>query len=55
MLRWAVIFFVIAVLAALAGFGDIPTALAVLARIAALVCILLFIAALVWFLKNERP
>ena len=47
MLNWAVIFFIIALIAAFFGFGGIATASAGIAQILFYVFLLLFVAALI--------
>lgn len=55
MLRWAVIFFVIAIIAALFGFTGIAAAAAGIGRVLFFVFILLFvIALLVGFMQRPR-
>lgn len=55
MLRWALIFFVIALIAALFGFGNIAAAAASIAKIIFFVFLLLFVVALVLGLAKRPP
>ena len=48
MLAWAITFLVIALLAALFGFGGVATAWAGAAQILFVVFLVLFVAALIW-------
>lgn len=47
MLRWALIFFVVAIVAALFGFTDIPSAAAGIAKILFFIFMTLFLIALI--------
>tara|TARA_R110001592_G_scaffold29350_6_gene106545 strand:+ start:914 stop:1090 length:177 start_codon:yes stop_codon:yes gene_type:complete len=55
MLRWAVIFFVIAIIAGVLGFGGIAAGAVDIARILFFVFIVLFIVAAVMHALKGRP
>jgi len=54
MLEWAVSFFVIALIAAVLGFGGIAAGAASIAQILCFVFLALFLASVAWHLKAER-
>ena len=54
MLYWAVVFLVIAIVAALFGFGGIATASAGIAKILFVVFLIVFIVALLFGLRGPR-
>jgi len=54
MLRWALGFFVIAVIAAIFGFGGIATGAADIARLCFFFFIVIFIVSLIWGLATGR-
>ena len=54
MLRWALVFFVVALIAALFGFGGIATAAASIAKVLFFIFLVLFVIALVMNLI-QRP
>lgn len=53
MLRWAVIFFIVAIIAAVFGFGNISESATSIARILFFVFLLLFVLGLVFGLKKK--
>jgi uncharacterized membrane protein YtjA (UPF0391 family) len=55
MLYWAVVFFVIALLAAVFGFTGISVAAAGIARVLFFIFIVLFIISLVFGVRARRP
>lgn len=56
MLRWAVIFFIIAIIAAVFGFGDIAEGATDIAKILFFVFILLFLVSLIMnLMKGKGP
>ena len=54
MLRWALVFFIIALVAALFGFGGIAVAAAGIARILFFIFVVLFLASLIMGLFQRR-
>lgn len=54
MLRYAAIFFVIALVAALFGFGGIAAGAAEIAKVLFFLFLILFVASLVWGLISRR-
>ena len=54
MLRWALGFFIIAVIAGILGFGGIATGAADIARICFFFFIVIFVVSLVWALATGR-
>jgi len=54
MLRYAVLFFVVAVIAALFGFGGLSAGAAQIAKLLFIVFLVLFAVSLVWGLRKER-
>ena len=54
MLRWAVIFFLVAIVAAIFGFGNISAAATDIARILFFVFLVLFVVSLVLHLVRGR-
>ena len=55
MLRWAIAFLIIALVAALLGFGGIAGAATDIARLLFLICAALFVLALIVGVINRRP
>lgn len=55
MLYWALVFFLVAVLAAVFGFGGITAAALGISRILFFVFLVLFVASLVLGLNKRRP
>ena len=55
MLRWAIIFFIIAIVAAIFGFGNIAAAATSIAKILFFIFLVLFLVALVAGLLRGRP
>ncbi|MFW6303158.1 MAG: DUF1328 domain-containing protein [Candidatus Sumerlaeota bacterium] len=55
MLRWAIIFFIIAVVAAIFGFGNIAAAATSIAKILFFIFLVLFLVALIAGLMRGRP
>jgi uncharacterized membrane protein YtjA (UPF0391 family) len=54
MLRWALAFFIIAIIAGILGFGGIATGAADIARICFFFFIVVFLVSLVWGLVTGR-
>jgi len=54
MLRWALAFFIIAVIAGLLGFGGIATGAADIARVCFFFFVVVFLFSLVWGLVTGR-
>lgn len=54
MLRWALAFFIISIIAGLFGFGDIAAGTAEIARVLFYVFIVLFVLSLVYYLVTGR-
>jgi uncharacterized membrane protein YtjA (UPF0391 family) len=54
MLRWALAFFIIAIIAGILGFGGIATGAADIARICFFFFIVVFLCSLVWGLVTGR-
>lgn len=54
MLKWALIFFILAILASIFGFGGLSSAFAGLAQILFFLFIVLFIIALVFGFRGRR-
>jgi len=54
MLRWALVFFIIAIIAGIFGFGGIATGAADIARICFFFFVIVFLASLVWGLVTGR-
>jgi uncharacterized membrane protein YtjA (UPF0391 family) len=54
MLRWALGFFIIAIIAAVFGFGGIATGAAEIARLCFFFFVLIFFVSLVWGLVTGR-
>ena len=54
MLRWALAFFIIAIIAGIFGFGGIATGAADIARICFFFFIVVFVVSLVWGLVTGR-
>ena len=55
MLRWAFIFLIVALAAAILGFGGVAGAAAGIAKILFFVFLLLFVVGLIMHLVNGRP
>jgi uncharacterized membrane protein YtjA (UPF0391 family) len=55
MLRWAVIFFIIAIVAALFGFGNIAAGATDIAKILFFLFLLLFLVSLIMSLVKGKP
>ena len=56
MLRWALTFFIIAIIAAVFGFGGIATGAADIARICFFIFLVVFVVSLVWgLMTGGRP
>ncbi len=55
MLRWVLIFLVLALISALLGFGGLAVSFAEIAKIIFIVFIVLFLIALVMMLMRGRP
>ena len=55
MLRWVVIFLVLALISALLGFGGLATGFAEVAKIIFIVFVVLFVIALIMMLVRGRP
>lgn len=55
MLYWALVFFLVAVLAAIFGFGGITSAALGISKILFVVFLILFVVSLVWGLKGRGP
>ena len=55
MLRWAIIFFVVAVIAAVFGFGCIAAGAADIARILFFIFLVLFVVSAVMHALRDRP
>jgi uncharacterized membrane protein YtjA (UPF0391 family) len=55
MLRWVLIFLVLAVIAALLGFGGLAAGFAEVARIIFFIFVALFVLALIFTLVRGRP
>jgi uncharacterized membrane protein YtjA (UPF0391 family) len=54
MLRWALVFFIIAIIAGIFGFGGIATGAADIARICFFLFIVVFAVSLIWGLATGR-
>jgi len=54
MLRWALAFFIIAIIAGILGFGGIATGAADIARICFFFFVVVFLVSLVWGLVTGR-
>jgi uncharacterized membrane protein YtjA (UPF0391 family) len=54
MLRWALAFFIIAIIAGILGFGGIATGAADIARVCFFFFVIIFLASLVWGLVTGR-
>lgn len=54
MLRWAAVFFIIAVIAAVFGFGGIASGSAEIARVLFFLFLVVFVVSLVWGLMTGR-
>jgi uncharacterized membrane protein YtjA (UPF0391 family) len=54
MLNWVITFFILAVIAAIFGFGGLATGFASIAKFLALVFVVLFVASLVYSLVSGR-
>jgi len=54
MLRWALAFFIIAIMAAIFGFGRIATGASDIARICFFFFIVFFVVSLIWGLATGR-
>ena len=54
MLRWAVAFFIIAIIAAVFGFGGIATGSAEIARLLFFIFLVVFVVSLIWALMTGR-
>ena len=54
MLRWALAFFIIAIIAGILGFGGIATGAADIARVCFFFFIVVFVVSLVWGLVTGR-
>ena len=57
MLRWAIIFFVVAIIAAVFGFGGIAEGAATIAKVLFFLFLVLFVLSLIWHLVSggKRP
>ncbi len=55
MLRWAVIFFIIAIVAALFGFGNIAAGATDIAKILFFLFVILFLISLIFGLVRGKP
>jgi uncharacterized membrane protein YtjA (UPF0391 family) len=56
MLWWAIIFFIIAVIAAIFGFGGIAAGAMVIAKVLFVIFLILFIiSAIVWLVRGRGP
>jgi uncharacterized membrane protein YtjA (UPF0391 family) len=56
MLRWALTFFIIAIIAGILGFGGIATGAADIARVCFFFFVVVFLASLVWgFVSGRTP
>ncbi|MEZ5647980.1 MAG: DUF1328 domain-containing protein [Alphaproteobacteria bacterium] len=56
MLRWAIAFFILALIAGLFGFGGIASASAEIAQILFFVFLVVFVASLIaYFISGRRP
>jgi uncharacterized membrane protein YtjA (UPF0391 family) len=47
MLKWALIFLMVALVAAVFGFGGVPTGAAAIAKLLFILCLMVFVASLV--------
>jgi uncharacterized membrane protein YtjA (UPF0391 family) len=54
MLRWAAVFFIIAVIAAVFGFGGIASGSAEIARVLFFLFLVVFVVSLIWGLVSGR-
>lgn len=54
MLRWALVFFVVAIIAALFGFGGIASGASEIARVLFFLFVVIFVVSLVWGLFTGR-
>ena len=54
MLHYAVVFFLIAIVAAVLGFGGIAVGAAEIAKILFFIFLILFVGSLIWGLLNNR-
>ncbi len=54
MLRWAAVFFIIAVLAAVFGFGGVASGASEIARVCFFLFLVVFIVSLIWGLATGR-
>ena len=54
MLRWAAVFFVIAIIAAVFGFGGISSGSAEIARVLFFLFVVVFVVSLIWGLITGR-
>jgi uncharacterized membrane protein YtjA (UPF0391 family) len=54
MLRWAAVFFVIAIVAALFGFGGIASGASDIARVCFFFFLVIFVVSLIWGLATGR-
>lgn len=54
MLRWAAVFFVIAIIAAVFGFGGVASGSAEIARVLFFLFLVVFIVSLIWGLVSGR-
>ena len=56
MLGWALVFFIVAVIAAVFGFGGIATASAGIAQILFFIFLVIFVVSLImYFVRGRRP
>ena len=54
MLRWAAVFFIIAIIAGVFGFGGIASGAADIARVCFFLFVVIFLVSLVWGLMTGR-
>jgi len=54
MLRWALVFFIVAIIAAVFGFGNIAAGASDIARVCFFFFIVIFLVSLVWGLATGR-
>ncbi len=54
MLGWAITFFIVAIIAAVLGFGGIASSLVSIAQILFVIFLILFLISLVWHLVSGR-
>ena len=54
MLRWALVFFIVSIIAALFGFGGISAGASEIARVCFFFFIVIFLVSLIWGLASGR-